>query len=344
MLKAHFKQYQLRFNSPVLTSRGSMSVKNGYYLFITDGTKTGIGECSYIEGLSPDDLVNYERALSQLCNGIEQGSKELFPSFNDFPSIAFGYETALLDFSSGGNRVLFKSEFTNGSATMPINGLVWMGSKTFMQQQIQQKINDGFSCIKLKVGAIDFEKELELLDFIRGKFPAEVMEIRLDANGAFKFDFALQQLEKLALYQVHSIEQPIKQGQIERMMRLCKESPIPIALDEELIGVSGKVREELLQFIQPHYIILKPALLGGLGACEQWIQTAQKQNIRWWATSALESNIGLNAIAQWVFTKKNALVQGLGTGSLYTKNIPSPLYVSSGCIGYNGEWDVSTLQ
>lgn len=335
MLKAYFKKYQLNFKNPVLTSRGVMAVKNGYFVFISNGTVTGTGECSFIEGLSIDNLENYEEALTALCTAIETRNKDLLPDFNSYPSIAFGYQTALLDFQAGGKKVLFNTDFTKGKTTIPINGLVWMGTKEFMQKQIEQKLEAGFNCIKLKVGALDFNEELSLLQFIRSKFPSDVIEIRLDANGAFDPCTALQNLEKLNTFQIHSIEQPIKQGQYQHMMRLCKESPIPVTLDEELIGVTRTMREELLRTIQPAYIILKPSLLGGITACEQWISIAEKLNIQWWATSALESNIGLNAIAQWTSTKNNLLPQGLGTGALYTKNIDSPLYIRNGRIGYN---------
>lgn len=340
MLKASFKKYHLYFKTPVLTSRGVMAVKNGYYLFIRNETKAGTGECSFIEGLSIDDLENYETVLTDLCRGIETGNENLFPDFNTFPSIAFGYQTALLDFETGGNKILFNTDFTKGKTTIPINGLVWMGTKDFMQQQIEQKLKDGFGCIKLKVGALDFKEELNLLQFIRSKFPEDIIEIRLDANGAFTPDTALQRLDELAEFQIHSIEQPVKQGQPHQMAKLCKQSPIPVALDEELIGITGNAREEILKEIQPAYIILKPSLLGGITACEDWISVARKQNIPWWATSALESNIGLNAIAQWVSAKNNQLAQGLGTGGLYTHNVDSPLYVAKGCIGYNPkiEW------
>lgn len=312
-----------------------MQVKNGYYLFVTDGNTTGIGECSFIEGLSIDDLENYEQALKQTCQSIAENRPELLPDFVKFPSIAFGYQTALLDFEKGGKKILFESGFTSGRDAMPINGLIWMGEKDFMLQQIQQKLTEGFKCIKIKVGAIDFEEELKLIAFIRKHFDAQKMEIRLDANGAFTQADAMMKLERLAAYQIHSIEQPVKQGQIKLMQQLCSNTPIPIALDEELIGVASENAAQLLQQIKPRYIILKPSLLGGLSACENWIKIAYENNIDWWATSALESNIGLNAIAQWVYTQKSPMVQGLGTGSLYTNNVSSPLQILNGTISYN---------
>ena len=334
MLKISFKKYQLQFRQPVLTSRGEMSVKNGYYIFVSDEKNTGVGECSFIEGLSIDDLENYQSTLLALAKSIHSNS---IPDLKLFPSIQFGFETALLDLQNGGNKILFKSKFAEGKKQIAINGLVWMGKKDFMLQQIQQKIKDGFTCIKIKVGAIDFDEEVSLLRFIRNKFPADVIEIRLDANGAFSFADALQKLETLAAFQIHSIEQPIKAKQIELMKNVCANSPIPVALDEELIGVHGTVQEDILDMIKPAYIILKPSLLGGFKVCDEWIKKAEARKINWWATSALESNIGLNAIAQWVFTKNNLLPQGLGTGSLYTNNIESPLYIQHGALGYNPE-------
>jgi O-succinylbenzoate synthase len=331
MLRASFQKYQLQFTQPVLTSRGEMKVKNGYFIAVSNGTNTGIGECSFIEGLSTDDLLNYESTLRTLCNFITNEQ----PDLKLFPSMRFGLETAMLDLENGGRKMLFESYFTKGKKQIPINGLVWMGKRDFMLQQIKQKLEDGFGCIKIKVGAIDFDEEVSMLKFIRNKFPADVIEIRLDANGAFAFNDALKKLETLSSFNIHSIEQPIKQRQPELMKSICAHSPIPIALDEELIGVYGSVQDDILDMIKPAYIILKPSLLGGFKVCEEWIAKAEARNIKWWATSALESNIGLNAIAQWVFTKNNTMVQGLGTGSLYTNNIPSPLYIGKGTLGYN---------
>ncbi len=341
-MKAWYKPYKLQFKSPVLTSRGSMSVKNGYYLYISDGKYTGIGECSYIEGLSNDDFNNYEQALMDLCDGIEASDASKMPDLNRFPSISFGFETAMIDLHNGGERILFDTEFTHGIAAIPINGLVWMGDKDFMLQQIEQKLQEGFSCIKIKVGAIDFEEEVKLLAYIRERYTPEQIEIRLDANGAFGKRDALLKLERLSKFNIHSIEQPIKPKQWELMHTLSSEQIIPIALDEELIGIKVADIDELLTFIHPQYIILKPSLLGGLNVCDEWIKKSTNLNIGWWATSALESNIGLNAIAQWAFTHSQHVVQGLGTGSLYTNNIPSPLVVQNGTLRYdpNARWSV----
>jgi o-succinylbenzoate synthase len=334
-MQAYFKPYQLHFKSPVKTSRGEMAVKNGYYLYITRDGKTGVGECSFIEGLSIDDLDTYPDALQQLCNAIEKADKSLLPDFKKYPSLKFAYETALLDWQMGGRQILFESAFTRGEQHIPINGLIWMGSKDFMFNQIKQKLADGFRCIKIKVGAIDFDEEVQLIKYIRAQFPAEVIEIRLDANGAFAEADVFSKLQTLSQFTIHSIEQPVKQGQFELMTRVCRTSPIPVALDEELIGITSVIHKaELLNIIQPQYIILKPSLIGGLSSCDEWIRIARQLNINWWATSALESNIGLNAIAQWVFTKHPDMVQGLGTGSLYTNNIEGPLYIAEGELGF----------
>lgn len=334
-MKAWYKPYQLQFKAPVLTSRGSMAVKNGYYLYISDGEHTGIGECSFIEDLSIDPMHTYEQALKDLCAGIEALDAALLPDLNKYPSIAFAFETAMLDLQNGGERILFDSDFTHGNAAIPINGLVWMGSKEFMLSQIEEKLQQGFKCIKIKVGAIDFEEEVKLIGYIRERYTAQQIEIRLDANGAFTKHEVVAKLERLSKFNIHSIEQPIKPKQWELMHSLCSEAIIPIALDEELIGVNVAGIDELLTFIHPQYIILKPSLLGGLNVCNEWIKKTTNLHIDWWATSALESNIGLNAIAQWAYTKSHTVVQGLGTGSLYTNNIPSPLIIEGGALRYN---------
>jgi len=342
MLKASFKKYQLKFNSPVFTSRGQMEVKNGYYIFISEGNNTGVGECSYIEGLSIDNLKEYEKVLELLCNEISNEQGFDMNMLNSFPSIFFGWETAMRDLTNGGRKILFDSDFTKGKSSIPLNGLVWMGDKDFMQQQIERKLVDGFRCIKIKIGAIDFKDELNFLKIIRNKFPEDVIEIRLDANGAFKDIDVFERLEKLSKFKIHSIEQPVQPGQLDLLKQICHNPVIPIALDEELIKLRAIGKYDLLTYVKPQYLILKPSLLGGWRACDEWIGLAEKCHIGWWATSALESNVGLNAIAQWVFTKSNEMVQGLGTGGLYLNNISSPLFVSNGCLNYkvNEKWGV----
>ena len=329
-MKAEYKKYQLLFKQPVLTSRGEMKVKNGYFLYITINGITGTGECSFIEGLSADNLENYESTLLQLCNAINTNQLNNKPDLKYYPSINFGLEVALLNQRNGGKGLFFESDFTNGKKGIPINGLIWMGRKEKMLEQIKDKLQHGFSCIKIKVGAISFDEEVSLLKFIRQKFPKDVIEIRLDANGAFTNKNVFKNLETLSAFDIHSIEQPVKAGQFELMKKICSSSPILIALDEELIGVEYDNQLKLLQFISPQYIILKPSLLGGFESANRWITFAEQEKIKWWVTSALESNIGLSAIAQWVATKNNPLMQGLGTGSLYSNNMPSSLQIRNG--------------
>lgn len=255
--------------------------------------------------------------------------KDLAQCPDNLPAVQFGLEMALIDLRNPGDQgILFTSDFTEGSEGIVINGLIWMGDKSFMFEQIKRKIEQGYQCIKMKIGAIAFDEELALLTYIRSQFSAADIELRVDANGAFKPESALEKLSKLAEFELHSIEQPIKQGQLDSMAELCEKTPLPISLDEELIGIhSTDDKLKILDTIRPQYIILKPSLVGGFKASEEWISIAEKMNINWWATSALEANIGLNAISQWVFTKSNPMPQGLGTGQLFTNNIDSPLYL-----------------
>lgn len=336
MLTASYTPYSLQFKSPVLTSRGSMSRKNGFFIRISDGEKTGVGECSFIEDLSRDDLPKLEMKISEICADISHWENERETLYRQFPALLFALETGMLDFQNGGRKILFESDFTKGKKAIPINGLVWMGDKDFMLQQIKTKIAEGFRCIKIKVAAIDFEEECRLLDFIRTHFPATAMEIRLDANGGFTKKDVFQKLERLAAFDIHSIEQPVKQMQWDLMQKICAERIVDIALDEELIcTIESEQKREMLDYIKPQYVILKPSLIGGLAVSDEWISLAEECGIGWWATSALESNIGLNAIAQWVAAKPNvAAVQGLGTGSLYCNNIASPLNVEQGELHY----------
>ena len=333
-MKAIYKKYTLDFKRPSGTSRGVLTQKETWFIILKNDNKTGIGECGILRGLSIDDVPNYEEKLNWVCNNIHLGLEVLLIELLEFPSIQFGLEQAFLSLAADNPFVLFKNNFSKNEATIPINGLIWMGEESFMHQQIQQKLQDGFSCIKMKIGAIDFDKEISLLKSIRKTYKKEEIELRVDANGAFKED-ALDKLKILAELDLHSIEQPIKQGNYVQMKNLCAVTPLPIALDEELIGVFGVTKkEELLQTIQPQYIILKPSLVGGFKGAQQWISLAEKYNIGWWVTSALESNIGLNAIAQWTYGLQSKMPQGLGTGSLYTNNFNSPLEVSNGAISY----------
>lgn len=344
-MKARYINYNLNFKFPAGTSRGVLYSKYSAFLLLEENGVVGIGECSTIPGLSIDPENGYEEKLRELCDALKHNQHPETVDLSLFPSISFGLETALLDLKTGGKRLFFNTEFPKGTTGIPINGLVWMGDKAFMQKQIREKIAAGYRCIKLKVGALDFETELEIIANIRAEFPESEIEIRLDANGGFSADDALLKLEKLAKFQIHSIEQPIKQGQLDKMAEICQKSPIPIVLDEELIGIKSTDKEALIDKIKPAYIILKPSLLGGFKASEEWIQLAEKHNVKWWITSALESNIGLNAIAQWTSTLGSDLPQGLGTGQLYHNNIPSPLEIRNAMLFYekNKEWDLSLL-
>ena len=324
---ALFKKYDLQFKQPAGTSRGVYKNRPVWYLFLKEGRATGIGECAPLSGLSKETPEQVEQALADICADptpfIEQ--PELL---QEMPSVRFGLETALRDLRNGGKQMLFPSKFTKGEIGIPINGLIWMGESAHMQQQIEEKLMAGYHCIKLKIGAINFEKEIELLQNIRNKYDAEAITLRVDANGAFKPEEAMMKLERLAQLDIHSIEQPIAAGQWNEMYRLCVETPIPIALDEELIGINTQEdKKKLLDEIRPQYLILKPSLHGGIKGCDEWIRLANERSIGWWVTSYLESNIGLNAIAQWAFTKDVKMQQGLGTGQLFTNNINSPLEI-----------------
>ena len=325
-MKASCTKHTLQFLKPAGTSRGVYITKDSWFLFLSDGTNTGIGECSLLKDLSIDDYPDFEEKLKQVCEDINAGKFNFDQPLFDFPAIQFGLETALLDLKNGGRKILFSSNFTEGKTGIVTNGLIWMGNKTEMRKQIARKLELGFSCIKLKIGAIDWGAEKELITQMRHQFKEPELTIRVDANGAFTLEQATKVLSELAKMQVHSIEQPIKAGQWNEMAKLCSNTPTPIALDEELIGIYPfNKKRQLIEIIKPQFIILKPGLLGGFEASDEWIKLAEKNNIGWWATSALESNIGLNAISQWVFTKGISTQQGLGTGMLFSNNIDSPL-------------------
>lgn len=327
MLKASFEKHILHFKNPGGTSRGVLTKKSTYFITISHGKNTAVGEAALFKGLSADDVPHYEEKLQEVCNNIEDYKDNYHTSLKAYPSIVFGLEQAFLKLKNKAN-FCFDNDFTQGKKGIPINGLIWMGTQKIMQQQIEQKLEQGFTCIKMKIGAIDFDKEIALLQQLRKQFPASKLELRVDANGAFIPNEALEKLKQLATLQLHSIEQPIRQGQPAEMERLCASTPLPIALDEELIGVFElEHKKELLNKIKPQYIILKPALVGGFKSCDEWINLAQKRNIGWWITSALESNIGLNAIAQYTAGKNTTMYQGLGTGQLFTNNTPSTLNI-----------------
>ena len=335
-MQATYQKYILNFKRPSGTSRGILKTKETWFIILNDNEKQGIGECGILRTLSVDDRPDYEEKLKWACQNIHLGVVVLLKELYEFPSIQFGLEQAFLSLQSHTMFDLFPSEFTKGNQAIPINGLVWMGDKEFMKTQIKEKLATGFSCIKMKIGAIDFKTEMELLTSIRKEFSSNEIELRVDANGGFDPNNALEKLKRLSELEIHSIEQPIKQGQFEEMASLCEKTPLPIALDEELIGVfSVTKKQEILQTIQPQYIILKPSLVGGFKGSKEWIEKAESHNVGWWVTSALESNVGLNAIAQWTFTLNSNMPQGLGTGGLYTNNIESPLEIEKGSLKYN---------
>ncbi len=338
MIKARFYKQIFHFKQASGTSRGILNEKLSWFIEVTNGSTTGIGECSIIAGLSPDfeNEVQYEKEVEktvQLINNEQITLDNCGSILIHFPSILFGVETAFLDLKNGGIKRIFDNAFARGEQKIAINGLVWMGSEQFMQEQITQKLAEGFTTIKLKIGAIDFDTELKLLKAIRKEYNSSKITLRVDANGAFTEDTAFKVLDELASLEIHSIEQPIKAGQWTKMKHLCSITPTPIALDEELIGINSvEEKIELLETIQPQYIILKPSLHGGISGSKEWIQLAEERSISWWMTSALESNIGLNAICQFAAEYNNPLPQGLGTGSLYTDNIESDLFVENGYI------------
>ena len=335
-MKATFFKHTLQFKQASGTSRGVLTYKDTWFIELENNALKGIGECGMFKGLSIDDRDDFEETLKWACQNIHLGLDALLGQLVAFPSIQFGLEMAFRSLKQKLPFDLFPSEFTSGQDSIPINGLIWMGESSFMKQQIKDKLEAGFSCIKLKIGALDFDKELALLKSIRDEFDAQTIEIRVDANGAFKPREALEKLKRLSDFNLHSIEQPINQGQLQEMAQLCLDTPLPIALDEELIGIFSVTNKQvLLQTIKPQYIILKPALVGGFKGSQEWIDVAESHNIGWWVTSALESNIGLNAIAQWTYTLKNNLPQGLGTGGLFTNNVQAPLVVNSGRLFYD---------
>lgn len=348
-LKASFSPYRLEFVRPSKTSRGIMNYRDIWILKVWEKDNPevfGLGECAPLPGLSIETPKMIEDALIDVCHRPDEYSNWLSGELDHVPSVNFALEQALIDLQRGGKRLLFPSKFTLGHEQITINGLIWMGNPQYMIDQINEKIHAGFRCIKMKIGGISFADELKILRELRDTFGYDEIELRVDANGAFHADEALEKLEELAPLNIHSIEQPIKPGQWEDMADLCRLSPIPIALDEELIGETDRyTKQELLESIMPSYIILKPSLLGGFQHAAEWIELAEELNIGWWVTSALESNIGLNAIAQWTFTLQNPMPQGLGTGQLFKNNFDSPLYVLHESLMFDPdkEWDFGQL-
>ena len=345
-MKVSYNKYILNFKQASGTSRGVLRKKETFFIEISDGVKYGIGECGLFRGLSFDDVPDFEDQLKRVCRALEDGA-DVTSLCADYPAIRMGVEMALKSFGADEPFHLYDTPFSKGTQSISINGLVWMGSIDFMRQQVFDKIDEGYDCIKLKIGALDFNLECQLLEEIRARYSSSAVTLRVDANGAFKPEEALEKLERLSKYELHSIEQPIAAGQFKFLKKLCAQTPIPIALDEELIGVLNIAdKAAILDEIQPQYIILKPSLLGGFAAAEEWITLAKARNIGWWITSALESNIGLNAIAQWTTTLNTSMPQGLGTGGLFTNNIESPLVAGMGILQYNNKlsWDTKHIK
>ena len=337
--------YTLEFKFDAKTSRGSLREHKTWFLKVWDRANPrieGHGECAPFEGLSIDDLPDFEQLLranirkiegANLPESLEQIEQYVKHIDEELPAVRFGLETALRDLFYGGQMKIFDSKFFNENRSIDINGLVWMGDKETMLDRLELKILAGFDCVKLKIGGISFTDELDIIRGVKGMIDRDDLDIRVDANGAFELQDVMPALKALAELGVRSIEQPIKPGQWEAMAQLAKNSPVPIALDEELIGLTTyKQKEALLTQVKPQYIVLKPTLLGGFNATKEWIELAQEHNIGWWVTSALESNIGLNAICQFTAQYDFEIQQGLGTGELYTNNIPSPLTILNGCL------------
>jgi len=357
-MEIRWHKHRLDFTFKAGTSRGVLTFKDTWYLIGKDKDLVFYGECGPLKGLSPDDRPDFESKLNFVCLHLNSRSvsawntegfiESLIPELHlsAFPSIIMGLETLHADYMHKGKKEIFNSTFYKYGTPIPINGLVWMNEPEHMYQQAMQKIELGHSCVKLKVGAIDFEKECLVLEKIRETYPESQVMLRLDANGAFTEKNVWNKLERLSEYGIHSIEQPIKPGQTELMRQLCKDAAVEVALDEELIGTyTRQQKESLLEELNPPFIILKPTLLGGFASTAEWIELAEYRGIEWWITSALESNIGLNAICQFTSTYPLYLPQGLGTGSLYHNNIPSPLHVYAGLIHYDKteEWDLSLI-
>ncbi|MEM7107595.1 MAG: o-succinylbenzoate synthase [Bacteroidota bacterium] len=359
MLKTTYQKYTLRFKFDAGTSRGILKEKDSWFIVVWDETKSeirGIGEAGPLKKLSVDALEDFDSRLASVLARLEgnrlpandEGIYDLVGNLvpAELPSIVFGLETALLDLLHGGRRKLFSTSFYDSEERIPINGLIWMGHTESMLLQISDKVEAGFDCIKMKIGSLNFDKECDILDFVRRKYFQKELILRVDANGAFRPEEALSKLNQLSKYNLHSIEQPVQAGQSALMRELCSNSPIPIALDEELIGIHDyDEKRALLEAISPHYIILKPTLIGGFKSSLEWIKIADTLNIGWWMTSALESNIGLNAICQLASFAHAKGHQGLGTGQLYTNNLESPLTISKGYIHYDQTrpWELGSM-
>lgn len=335
-MRLQFAPYMLQFREPAGTSRGVLTEKPTCFMRIFDESDPlhfGIGEAGVYPGLSPEADERFFYKLMELQANVRLG---IATDLSHFPSLQSGLEQCIRDFSGGCRGIYYESCFVNGIKPIEINGLVWMGTADEMMRRLEQKLEAGFNCIKFKIGAIDWKSEVDMIEAVRRRYDRSRVEIRVDANGAFNMDEALPRLKRLADLEVHSIEQPIRAGQPSLMRFLCDVSPLPIALDEELIGkFTIEEKRDMLDSINPQYIVIKPTLTGGFSGAQEWIELANERNIGWWITSALESNIGLNALAQWTATLGNEMPQGLGTGALYTNNLSSPLYLEGDKLCYN---------
>ncbi len=338
-MKTYFQKRILKFRDPAGTSKGILKTKPSWFVYFYDEENPdykGVGECSVIPGLSIDDEDKIEPTLADICKSVNLGDYNFEDTLPEFPAIQFALETALSDYKVKGSKVLFPSDFTKGRKGIVINGLIWMGDIHSMKQQIEYKIEKGYRCVKLKIGALNFDEEYNLIKRIRNTYSEADIEIRVDANGAYSPERAYENMGKLAALDIHSIEQPILPSQIYEMAELCRKAPIPVALDEELFGIRPfENKQKLVEIIRPHYLVLKPSMLGGFRETEQWVSIAEELNIGWWVTSALESNIGLNAIAQWCYQLGVSIPQGLGTGNLYIDNIISPLTLNGEKLFYD---------
>jgi o-succinylbenzoate synthase len=347
MFTATYYPYTLHFKQPAGTSRGVLRTRPVIFLRLAQAeapARAGWGECGPVPGLSVDDRPDFEIQVAQVCASLNGGATPETLDLSHLPALAFGLEMAWRDLQQGGDFTLYATPFCQGKMTLPTHGLIWMDSVAGLLAQIEHKVAQGFLVIKLKVGALPFAEELALLAAIRQRYPAEQITLRLDANGAFAVSEALDCLHQLARFDIEFLEQPIRPGQWAALAELCARSPIPLALDEELIGLSTpQARQTLLNTVRPQHLILKPTLLGGLQASEAWIKLAEAQGINWWINSLLESNIGLNAICQWTSALDPVRIHGLGTGQLFTNNIPSPLHLHGPGLGYNPQaaWDLS---
>lgn len=344
-MRLQFAPYILKFKEPAGTSRGVLTEKPTCYMRLFDEnnpSRYGVGEAAVFPGLSPEADDRFFYKLMELQANVRLGRST---DLSHFPSLQFGFEQCIRDFTGGCNGIYYPSQFVAGMQSIQINGLVWMGNREEMMEHMEKKLEEGFSCIKFKIGAIDWKSEIDMIETVRKRYDRDRVEIRVDANGAFDMDHALPRLKHLADLDVHSIEQPIKAGQPLMMQFLCQVSPLPIALDEELIGkFSMEEKARTLDAIHPQYIVIKPTLTGGYSGAEEWIKLAEERNIGWWITSSLESNIGLNALAQWTATLGNKMPQGLGTGALFTNNLAAPIYLEGDKLRYNPELTLNRQQ